>query len=86
MRNDSCSAMGASPEDFQFIVEDVLEEYCETQSEFKDMQAPIDKKVTQFFLNQNSWEPVTEPDELVPLWKILHLVAAMRFVNKQSDY
>jgi len=27
-------------------------------------------------LNQNSREPVTEPDEMVPLWKILHLVGA----------
>ena len=47
LRNDSCSAMGASPEDFQFVVED-----------------------------QNSREPVTEPDEMVPLWKILHIVEA----------
>jgi heterodisulfide reductase subunit C len=76
LRNDSCSAMGASPEDFQFVVEDVLEEYREAQPEFKDMQAPIDKPGAEFFLNQNSREPVTEPDELVPLWKILHLVGA----------
>jgi hypothetical protein len=27
-------------------------------------------------LNQNSREPVTEPDELLPLWKILHKVGA----------
>lgn len=72
-RNDSCSAMGASPEDFQFVVEDVLEEYREAQPEFKDMTAPIDKKGAGFFLNQNSREPVTEPDEMAPLWKILHL-------------
>jgi ferredoxin len=76
LRNDSCSAMGASPEDFQFVVEDVLEEYQESQPEFKDMQAPIDKEGAEFFLNQNSREPVTEPDELLPLWKILHLVGA----------
>jgi ferredoxin len=76
LRNDSCSAMGASPEDFQFVVEDVLEEYQQAQPEFKDMKAPIDKKGAEFFLNQNSREPVTEPDELVPLWKILHLVGA----------
>ena len=73
LRNESCSAMGASPEDFQFVVEDVLEEYQEAQPEFKDMQAPIDKQGAEFFLNQNSREPVTEPDEMVPLWKILHL-------------
>lgn len=76
LRNDSCSAMGASPDDFQFVVEDVLEEYREAQPEFKDMQAPVDKKGAYFFLNQNSREPVTEPDEMVPLWKILHLVGA----------
>jgi ferredoxin len=73
LRNDSCSAMGTSEEDFKFVVEDVLEEYQEAQPEFKDMEAPIDKQGAEFFLNQNSREPVTEPDELVPLWKILHL-------------
>ena len=73
MKNDSTSAMGASPEDFTFVVEDVLEEYREAQPEFKEMQAPIDKEGAEFFLNQNSREPVTEPDEMVPLWKILHL-------------
>jgi hypothetical protein len=57
----------------QFVVEDVLEEYQEAQPEFADMQAPIDKEGAEFFLNQNSREPVTEPDEMVPLWKILHL-------------
>jgi ferredoxin len=76
LRNESTSAMGASPEDFIFVVEDVLEEYRETQPEFAEMQAPIDKEGAEFFLNQNSREPVTEPDELVPLWKILHLAGA----------
>jgi len=76
LRNDTCSAMGTSEEDFKFVVEDVLEEYQESQPEFKDMQAPINKEGAEFFLNQNSREPVTEPDEMVPLWKILHLVGA----------
>ncbi len=76
LRNDTCSAMGASEEDFQFVVEDVLEEYQESQPEFAEMQAPINKKGAEFFLNQNSREPVTEPDEMVPLWKILHEVGA----------
>ena len=75
-KNETCSAMGASEEDFQFVVEDVLEECQEEQPEFKDMQAPVDKQGAEFFLNQNSREPVTEPDEMVPLWKILHLVGA----------
>ena len=76
LRNDSCNAMGASPEDFTFVVEDVLEEYQEAQPEFAKMHAPIDKQGAYFFLNQNSREPVTEPDEMVPLWKILHVVGA----------
>ena len=73
LRNESTSAMGTTPEDFEFVVEDVLEEYREAQPEFKEMQAPIDKMDAEFFINQNSREPVTEPDEMVPLWKILHL-------------
>jgi Fe-S oxidoreductase len=72
LRNESCSAMGASPEDFQFVVEDVLAEVRENQPGFEDLQAPIDKAGAHFFLNQNSREPVTEPEEMVPLWKILH--------------
>ena len=76
LRNDSCSAMGTPPDDFRFVVEDVLAEYRETQPEFKDMQAPIDKPGAEIFLNQNSREPVTEADEMVPLWKILHLAGA----------
>ena len=62
LRNDTCSAMGATEEDFQFVVEDVLEEYQEGQPEFADMQAPDNKKGAKYFLNQNSREPVTEPD------------------------
>jgi len=76
LKNDTCSAMGTSEEDFQFVVEDVLEEYQETQPEFKDMKADVNREGAEFFLNQNSREPVTEPDEMVPLWKILHLAGA----------
>ena len=76
LRHDTCSAMGASEEDFEFVVEDVLEEYQESQPEFAEMLAPVNKKGAEFFLNQNSREPVTEPDEMVPLWKILHSVGA----------
>ena len=76
LRSDTCSAMGATEEDFQFVVEDVLAEYQEAQPEFAEMQAPVNKEGAEFFLNQNSREPVTEPDEMVPLWKILHLAGA----------
>ncbi len=44
LRNDTCSAMGATEEDFQFVVEDVLEEYQEAQPEFAEMKAPINKE------------------------------------------
>ena len=73
LKNASTSAMGAAPDDFVFVVEDVADEYRESQPEFADMEVPIDKEGAEFFLNQNSREPVTEPDEMVPLWKILHL-------------
>jgi len=73
LRNASGSAMGVSPEDFKFVVEDVLEEVRDTQKGWEKLEAPIDKKGAEFFLNQNSREPATEADELVPLWKILHV-------------
>lgn len=76
LKHDTTSAMGTSEEDFEFVVDDVLEEYRENQPEFAEMEAPIDKDGAEFFLNQNSREPNTEPDEMVPLWKILHLVGA----------
>jgi ferredoxin len=76
LRNDTCSAMGASEEDWAFVVEDVAEEVRENQPGFEALQAPMNKHGAEFFLNQNSREPVTEPDEMVPLWKILHLVGA----------
>ena len=46
------------------------------QPEFEEMTADINREGAYYFLNQNSREPVTEPDEMVPLWKILHLAGA----------
>ncbi len=76
LRNASCSAMGTDPEDFRFVVGDVLAEVRETQPEWKDLEAPLEKEGAEFFVSQNSREPVTEPNEMVPLWKILHLAGA----------
>ena len=76
LANDSLSAMGASPEDFEWVVNDVLEETRGEQPEFAEMEAPLGKEGAHFLLNQNSREPMTEPDEMVPLWKILHMVGA----------
>ena len=76
LRNESCSAMGTPEEDFIFVVEDVAEEVRANQPGWETLQAPMDKQGAEFFLSQNSREPVTEPEEMIPLWKILHLVAA----------
>ncbi len=76
LRYDTCSAMGASEEDWRFVVEDVADEVRESQPGFEDLQVPMDKSEATYFLNQNSREPVTEPDEMIPLWKILHLAGA----------
>jgi hypothetical protein len=76
LRNDTCSAMGTTEDDFEFVVSDVLEEYQEAQPEFAEMSADVNREGAYYVLNQNSREPVTEPDEMVPLWKILHLAGA----------
>ena len=76
LRNESCSAMGTPPEDFRFVVEDVLDEVRGTQPGWETLEAPLEKEGAHFSLSQNSREPVTEPDEMVPLWKILHLAGA----------
>ncbi len=75
LRSDTCSAMGTNEEDWRFVVEDVADEVRQTQPGFENLIAPMDKAGATYFLNQNSREPVTEPDEMVPLWKILHLGA-----------
>ncbi|WP_144019130.1 (Fe-S)-binding protein [Paucidesulfovibrio gracilis] len=73
LRTMGASAVGISSEDFRFVVEDVLEEVHETQPGWEELRAPIDRKGATFCVNQNSREPVQEPEEMVPLWKILHL-------------
>ena len=72
----SGSAMGVSKEDFTFTVEDVAEEIREEHPGFENLQVTVDRVGANIALNQNSREPVTEPDELGPLWKILHMVGA----------
>ena len=73
IKTEGNSAMGASSEDFRFVVEDVLEEVHESQKGQESLLAPMDKYGAEYFLNQNSREPVLEPDEMVPLWKILNI-------------
>lgn len=73
LRNSSGSAMGISEDDFEWVIEDILEEVRETQPAWKELQAPVDKKGAYYFLSQNSREPGIEPEEMAPLWKILHI-------------
>ena len=40
LKHDTCSAMGASEEDFKFVVEDVAEEVRNTQVGWEKLQAP----------------------------------------------
>jgi Fe-S oxidoreductase len=76
LRGASTSALGMPAGDFTMIVEDVLDEVHKTQPAFAHLQAPIDKQGAHFFVNQNSREPMSEPEEMVPLWKILDVVGA----------
>jgi len=74
LKNESNSAMGARSEDFVFVAGDILEEVKENQPGWEGMEVSFNRPGAEYFLNQNSREPVTEPDEMVPLWKILHTV------------
>ncbi len=70
------SAMGAQKDDFEFTVMDVAEEIREDHPGFEDLAVSVDRVGAQMVLNQNSREPVTEPEEMGPLWKVLHAVGA----------
>ena len=70
------SAMGAQKEDFEFTVLDVAEEIREGHPGFEDLEVSVDRVGAAMVLNQNSREPVTEPEEMGPLWKVLHAVGA----------
>ncbi len=76
LKHDTCSSMGVSIDDWKFVVEDLADEIRQKDKGFEELQAPIDKGGAYFFLNQNSKEPVLEPNEMAPLWKILHLAGA----------
>ncbi|HID98550.1 MAG TPA: hypothetical protein EYP57_10275 [Thermodesulfobacteriaceae bacterium] len=68
------NSTGVPNEDFVWVVNDVLEEVHMTEPDWADLKAPIDKQGAEFYLNQNAKEPTVEPEEMVPLWKILHSV------------
>jgi len=68
------NSTGIPDADFVWVVGDILEEVHELEPEWGDLKAPMDKIGAKFYLNQNAKEPTVEPEEMVPLWKILHTV------------
>lgn len=76
MRFPSTSAMGVMPEDFVEIIEETVDALRDDDARFKTIDAPMDKQGAYYFVNQNSREPATEPEELGPLWKIFDYVGA----------
>ncbi len=76
LKSKTCSNIGITPEDWKFIVEDTADDVRENQQGFEKLNVPMDKKGAKLFLNQNSKMPVDEPQEMAPLWKIMHLAGA----------
>lgn len=76
MRSPGTSAMGLQEQDFAEIVEEVVASVRAQDARYARLAAPIDKQGAYFFVNQNSREPATEPEEMGPLWKIFDYVGA----------
>lgn len=72
----SGAATKITKEQFAAVVEHVAEQIRMSDPRFERLQAPIDRKDADFFLNQNAAVPLLEPWEMAPLWKILHLAGA----------
>jgi hypothetical protein len=76
LRFPGTSAMGLQEEDFVEAVEEGVTAVRRQSDRFARLEAPIDKQGAYFFVNQNSREPATEPEEMGPLWKIFEYVGA----------
>ncbi len=76
LRFPGTGAMGLQTDDFIEIIDEVVQSVREQDPQFSRLEAPIDKQGAYFFVNQNSREPATEPEEMAPLWKIFHTVGA----------
>jgi Fe-S oxidoreductase len=55
LKSDTCSAMGATEEDFKFVVEDVAEEVRNIQVGWEELQAPVNKQGAMYFLGGIDW-------------------------------
>ncbi len=73
LKKNTCSSLGLRTGDWQFIVEEVVDDVRQSQQGFENLRVPMDKKGAELFLNQHSAMPVNEPEEMAVLWKIIHL-------------
>lgn len=68
------NSTGIQKEDWIAVCEEVVQEVREQEKGWEDLEAPMDKKGAEYYLNQNAREPTVEPEAMVPLWKIFHEV------------
>lgn len=74
LQKDPGNSTGIPNQDFVWVVGDILEEIRESEPEWAELQAPVDKVGARFYLNQNAKEPTVEPEEMAFIWKIFHAV------------
>jgi heterodisulfide reductase subunit C len=58
------------------VVGDTLKEARESDPSWEGLTVNMDRKGAKYYLNQNAKEPTSDPEAMVPLWKILHTVGA----------
>ncbi len=63
--------LGIPREDFLALCEDLADELVEEG--YQDFRAPIDVEGARLLVTVNSKEPFADPDDMKPLWKILHV-------------
>jgi heterodisulfide reductase subunit C len=56
------------------VVDDTYREALEADPTWEGLTVNMDKKGAEYYLNQNAKEPTSDPEAMVPLWKILHTV------------
>lgn len=76
LKSDTCSSLGLTAHEWQFIVEDLVDDVRSSQQGFEKLMVPMDKQGAHLFLNQHSGMPLNEPEEMAALWKIMHLAGA----------
>jgi len=77
LETDTGSSLGIMDgADWRFIMEETADDTRNTQEGFESLAVPVGKKGAELFLTQSAHIPLTDPQEIPPLWKILHLAGA----------